>query len=88
MKDEHPHVVFDSNKIQHGLVVRHEYSPNGKYCAFTVNYKYQNSIEIIVIDVDSGETRGNHLQLFGFAKIAWSGNSQGFFIYVNIVVFR
>lgn len=85
LKDEHPHVVFDSNKIQHGSVTQHEYSPNGKYCAFTITDKNLNSIEIRVIDVEKGESYGKRLQLYTFDKIAWSGDSQGFFIYVNTI---
>lgn len=84
LKDEHPHIVFDSNKIQCGSVIQHEYSPNGKYCAFTTSDKSQSSIEVRVIDVESGEMRGNRLQLFSFDRIAWSADSQGFFIYVII----
>lgn len=84
MNDKHSHVVLDSYKIEHS-VIEHEYSPNGKYCAFTISEKHQISIEIIVIDVESGESHGNRLQLYSFEKIAWSGNSEGFFIFVNIV---
>lgn len=84
MKDEHPHIVFDSNKIQHGSVIEYEYSPNGKYLAVTISDRSKRCIEIMVIDVETAETCGNRLQLFSFEKIAWSGDSQGFFIYVNI----
>lgn len=87
LKDENPHVVFDSNKIQHGSVIEHEYSPNGKYCAFTISDRSKSSVEIMVIDVETAETYGNRLQLFGYEKIAWSGDSQGFFIYVIIMMF-
>ncbi|XP_055307555.1 uncharacterized protein LOC129571737 [Sitodiplosis mosellana] len=83
LKDERPHIVFNSNKIQHGSVTEHEYSPNAKYCAFTISDKSQNSIEVVVIDVESGETCGNRLQLFNFERIAWSGDSLGFFIYYD-----
>lgn len=83
LKDENPHVVFDSNKIQHGSVIAHEYSPNGKYCAFTISDRCKRLVEVIIIDVETGETDGIRLQLFSFEKIAWSGDSQGFFIYVS-----
>lgn len=86
MKDEKPHVVFDSNKIQHGSVIEHEYSPNGKYCAFTISDRSKSSIEVMVIEVETAETYGNRLQLCTFEKIAWSGDSQGFFIYVIILI--
>lgn len=85
-KDQHPHVVFDSNQIQHGSVTQHEYSPDGKYCAFTISDKSLSSVEVLVINVESGETCGKCLKLFSFEKIAWSGDSQGFFVYVNIPV--
>lgn len=87
MKNENPHVVFDSNKIQHGSVIEHEYSPNGKYCAFTISDRSKSSIEIMVIDVEAAEPYGNRLQLWSYEKIAWSGDSQGFFIYVIILIF-
>lgn len=83
LKDENPHVVFDSNKIQHGSVIEHEYSPNGKYCAFTISDRSKSSVEVMIIDVETAEVYGNRLQLINFEKIAWSGDSQGFFIYVN-----
>lgn len=84
LRDQHPHVVFDSNKLQRSTVIEHEYSPNGKYCAFTVSDKNQISMELIVVNVETGEPHGDCLQLFSFEKIAWSGNSEGFFVYVNI----
>lgn len=84
MNDKHPHIVFNSNKIQHGSVIEHEYSPNGRYCAFTVSDRSKSSNEVMVVDVETSETYGNRLQLMNFEKIAWSGDSQGFFIYVNI----
>lgn len=87
MNDEKPHVVFDSNKIQHGSVIKYEYSPNGKYCAFTISDRNKKSIEVIIINVETAETHGNPLQLFSFEKIAWSGDSQGFFIYVNMLIY-
>lgn len=87
LKDEHPHVVFDSNKIQHRSVIEYEYSPNGKYCAFTISDRNRNSVEIMIIDVETAETHGDLLQLFSFGKIAWSGDSQGFFIYVNMTIY-
>lgn len=74
--------MFDSNKIQHGSVIEYAYSPNGKYCAFTISDKGKSSIEVMVIDVESAEPYGNRLQLFSFEKVAWSGDSQGFFLYV------
>lgn len=85
-KDELPFTVFDSNKIQHGSVIEHKYSPNGKFCAFTIADKEQNLLQLHVIDVESGESCGKCLQLFSFERIAWSGDSVGFFIYVNIDV--
>lgn len=87
LRDQHPHVVFDSNKIQHDIVIEHEYSPNGKYCAFTISDNNKISMEVIVINTDTGEPHGNCLQLFSFEKIAWSGNSEGFFVYVSIHAF-
>lgn len=85
MKDEHPRVVFNTNKIHLDSVIEHEYSPNGKYCAITISDKNQISVELIIIDVETAETHENCLQLFSFEKIAWSGDSEGFFIYVNIL---
>lgn len=76
--------MFDSNKIQHGSVIEYAYSPNGKYCAFTIGDKSKSSIEVVVIDVETAETYGNRLQLFSFEKVFWSQDSQGFFVYVNI----
>lgn len=86
MKDSNPHVVFDSNKIERSSVTEHEYSPNGKYCAFTISVQNRVSNKVFVIDVETGETHGNSLKLYCFEKIAWSGDSKGFFIYVNIDV--
>lgn len=83
-KDEHPHVVFDSNKLEHGSVAEHVFSPNGKFCAFTISE--EDSLRVIVIDVETGETLGNSLRLFSFKKIAWSGDSEGFFIYVSVLL--
>lgn len=83
LKDAHPHDVFDSNKIS-GTVVEHKYSPNGKFCAFTINEGNPNSFKITVIDVETSHTYGKILQLNVLKKIAWSGNSEGFFIYVGI----
>ncbi|XP_055322565.1 uncharacterized protein LOC129578284 [Sitodiplosis mosellana] len=82
-KDGCPHVVFDSNEIQHGSVIEHKYSPNGKYCAFTISDKVQSSIRLQVINVETGETCGKCLQLFSFERIAWSADSVGFFIYYD-----
>lgn len=84
--DERPRVVLDSNRISQGSIIEHEYSPNGEYCAFTISAENQKHYEIIVIDVKTGQTYGSCLQLFNCKKIAWSGNSEGFFIYVNIDV--
>ncbi|XP_031634996.1 uncharacterized protein LOC116348227 [Contarinia nasturtii] len=82
-KDEHSYVVFDSNKLEHGSVVEHAFSPNGKYCAFTIS-EGDDSHRVIVIHVETGEIQnGNSLQLFSFKKIAWSGDSEGFFIYYD-----
>lgn len=87
MKDSNPHVVFDSNKIVRSSVIEHEYSPNGKYCAFTISVHNRVSNKVIVIDVETGETHGKSQKLYCFEKIAWSGDSKGFFIYVNIDFF-
>lgn len=86
-KDELPLIVFDSNRIQHGSVIEHKYSPNGKFCAFTIADKEENSLRLHVIDVESGEICGKCLQLSRFGRISWSGDSMGFFIHVNINVF-
>lgn len=80
-KDEHSHVVFDSNELEHGSVVEHVLSPNGQFCAFTISEG--DSLRVIVIDVETGKTHGKSLQLFSFKTIAWSGDSEGFFIYVS-----
>lgn len=63
--------------------MEHAYSPNGEHCAFTISMGSQNVHKIIVIDVRTGKTVGKCLQLFSCEKVAWSGDSQGFFIYVN-----
>lgn len=77
------HVIFDSNKIL-GNFGEHAYSPNGEYCALTISAENENSHKIMVIDVKTGKAHGKCLQLLSCVKIAWSGDSQGFFIYVNI----
>lgn len=77
-----PRVVFDSNKVL-GAVIEHEYSPNGEYCAFTLALEKQKFHKCIVINVKTGKTLGNALQLFNCKKVAWSGDSEGFFVYVN-----
>lgn len=38
----------------------------------------------MVINVKTGKTIGNGLQLFNCKKVAWSEDSEGFFVYVNI----
>lgn len=83
---EYPRLVFDSNRIV-GTFVEHAYSPNGEHCAFTISVGNQNMHKIMVIDVRTGKPFGKCLRQFGCEKIAWSGDSQGFFIYVNIVDF-
>lgn len=83
---ESPRVIFDSNEML-GTFVEHAYSPNGEYCAFTICAENQGSHEIMIIDVRTGNAFGNRLRLFSkfsCKKVAWSGNSRGFFIYVNI----
>lgn len=86
MKDQQPRVVFNSNKIHNDSVIEHEYSPNGKYCAITISDKNQTSLELMVIDVETAETLDNPLELYSFEEIAWSGDSNGFFIYVNVSI--
>lgn len=81
--DPHPHVVLDSNTI-FGKVVEHKYSPNGKFCAFTIDEGEPNSFIITVIDVETGNPYGKNLQIRTLKKIAWSGDSEGFFVYVGI----
>lgn len=82
--DERPRVIFDSNKIL-GTYIEHEYSPNGQYLALTIGVENQNSHKILVIDVRTGRPHGNCLHVFSSKKIAWSGDSDGFFVYVNIL---
>lgn len=41
-------------------------------------------MEVMIIDVETAEMHGDRLQLFSFEKIAWSADSEGFFIFVNI----
>lgn len=79
-----PHVVFNSCKVQ-GTFVEHAYSPNGEHCAFTISVGNQNIHNIMVIDVRTGKTIGKNLRLLSSEKVAWSEDSQGFFIYVNTV---
>lgn len=81
--NERPRTVFDSHRII-GSFIEHEYSPNGEYCAFTVSAENLNTHKIIVVNVRTGQTLGNLLQIFNCKKIAWSEDSEGFFIYVNI----
>lgn len=81
--EERPRVIFDSNKIL-GSYIEHEYSPNGQYLALTIGAENQNSFKILVIDVRTGRPHGNCLPVFICNKIAWSGDSDGFFVYVNI----
>lgn len=76
--------MFDSNKFD-GSVVEFEYSPDGKYCAFGIDEGKPCSFKIIVIDVESGETYGNSLRLKKLKNVAWSGDSKGFFVYVNVI---
>lgn len=78
-------MIFNSNKIHNDSVIEHEYSPNGKYCALTISDKSQTSMEVMIIDVETAEMHENCLQLISFEKIAWSADSEGFFIFVNIV---
>lgn len=83
LTDSRPHVVFDSNTIL-GTVVEHNYSPNGKYCAFTIDEGEPNSFVITIINVDTGNPLGNNLHLKTLKKVVWSGDSEGFFIFVSI----
>lgn len=84
LNDKNAHIVFDSNKIAKSSVIEHEYSPDGKWCVFTINIQNEIVNKAILIDVNTGETYGKSLDLYCFEKIAWSGDSKGFFIYVNI----
>lgn len=81
--NERPRTVFDSHRIV-GSFIEHDYSPNGEYCAFTVSAENLNTHKIIVVNVRTGQTLGNLLQTVNCKKIAWSEDSEGFFIYVNI----
>lgn len=83
LSDKNPHVVFDTNTI-FGTVVEHKYSPNGKYGAFTIYQGEPNSYIITVINVETGNTYGKNLHLKTLKKVAWSGDSEGFFVYVSI----
>lgn len=74
--------MFDSNTIA-GSVVEYKYSPNGKYCAFTVDEGDPCSFKVIVIDVEKGNVHGNSLQLTKLKKIVWSGDSKGIFVIYN-----
>lgn len=81
LKGIDPHVVLDSNKIS-GTVLEHEYSPNGQYCVFTISNEASPSF-YIVVDVETGESYGRSLKFDRFyKKIVWSGDSEGFFVYV------
>lgn len=66
-----------------GTFAEHVYSPNGEYCAFTISVGNQNLHKIMVIDARTGKVYGKCLRLFSCEKVAWSGDSRGFFIYVN-----
>lgn len=82
MKGIDPHVVLDSNNIS-GTVVEHEYSPNGKYCVFTISNEIEPSF-MHVVDVETGENFGESLKFLRFfKKIVWSEDSLGFFVYVS-----
>lgn len=83
--NDYPRIIFDSNKVL-GTFVEHAYSPNGEHCAFTISVGNQNIHKILVIDVRSGRPFGKCLRLFSCEKVAWSGDSRGFFIYVNILM--
>lgn len=87
LKDRYPHIVFDSNELS-GTVVDHKYSPNGKYCAFTIDEGEPISYQIIVVDVEGGVIHGKTLQLTKSKQIAWSGDSLGFFVYVKLTTFN
>lgn len=76
-------MIFDSNKVP-GTFIEHEYSPNGQFLAFTISAENQNSHKIMVIEVRTGRMCGHCLPVFSWKKIAWSGDSRGFFIYVSI----
>lgn len=78
-----PHVVFDSNRIS-GTVIEHEYSPNGEYCAFTLALENKKAHKCIVVNVKTSKILGNGLHLSNCKKVAWSSDSKGFFVYVNI----
>lgn len=83
--NEEPILVLDSNKTL-GTFVEHAYAPNGEYCAFTISMGTQNIHKIMVIDVRTGKSVGKCLRLFSCEQIVWSGDSQGFFIYVSFDV--
>lgn len=80
-----PREIFNANRML-GNFVEHAYSPDGEYCAFTISSEIQNLHKLIVVHVRSGRTYGKCLQLFTCKKIAWSGDSMGFFIYVRVFV--
>lgn len=82
LKDRRPVIVFDSNKID-GSVMKHTYSPDGRYCAFTIDDGDPHSYTITVIDVESGDLCGKSLYLTKVKEVAWSGDSEGFFVYVS-----
>ncbi|KAJ6643586.1 hypothetical protein Bhyg_08549 [Pseudolycoriella hygida] len=82
LKGLEPHIVLDSNKIS-GTVIEHEYSPNGKYCAFTISNEVGPSF-IHIVDVETGENYGRSLKFPRFyKKIIWSEDSKGFFVYYD-----
>ncbi|XP_031638770.1 prolyl endopeptidase-like [Contarinia nasturtii] len=83
INDKHPHIVFDSNNIENGSVVEHEYSPDGKYCAFGIDEGKPHSCNITVVDVESGKPYGKRLHLRKLKKVAWSGDSRGFFVFYD-----
>lgn len=83
--DGRMHIVYNSNKLI-GTFVEHAYSPNGEYCAFTISAENPNAHKILVIDVRTGKPVEKCLQIANCKKIAWSGDSHGFFVYVNINV--
>lgn len=64
------------------MVIEHEYSPNGEYCAFTISNEIGPSF-IHVVDVETGENYGKSLPFERFyKKVVWSEDSKGFFVYV------
>lgn len=79
-----PREILNSNRVM-GTFVEHAYSPDGEWCAFTISSETQINVhKLMVLDIRTGRTYGKCLQLFTCKKIAWSGDSLGFFIYVSI----